>query len=75
MWGTGRECPWQVRGTTFVVSGMAEERVVGRGVRDAAVRMRRRVGFWSWCFGVLVSSRSGEVEVAVEIGDEACDLV
>jgi hypothetical protein len=22
MWGTGRECPWQVSGTTFVVSGI-----------------------------------------------------
>jgi hypothetical protein len=25
MWGTGRECPWQVSGTTFVVSGIVRE--------------------------------------------------
>lgn len=24
MWGTGRECPWQVRGTTLVVSGILD---------------------------------------------------
>lgn len=27
MWGTGLECPWQVRGTTLVVSGMVCSKV------------------------------------------------
>ena len=56
IWGTGREWPWQVRGTTLVVSGMftGKERR-SRGEEDVDVcSMTLREQQQALCFGQVL---------------------
>ena len=61
MWGTGRECPWQVRGTTFVVSGIAQAKEWLCVVVRADERVKRQQCDAGSSPGVSVGLRGGEI--------------